>query len=74
MDNYKKGNGESPLSSTTSLFYSNSRYKAVSIVEVVDVDSPIHNYPLDDNCIHMQVKDGSKVANMMNYAYNNFQV
>ena len=41
---------------------------------VVEVNNEIHSYKLDENTIHMNVKSGSKVSNLMNYAYRQFEV
>jgi hypothetical protein len=38
------------------------------------MNEPLHSIKLDDNAIHMMVKAGSKVANLMNYASAKFEV
>jgi hypothetical protein len=39
-----------------------------------DLDNEIHSYQLDDNCVKMIVKPGSKVNNLLTYAHKVFQV
>jgi hypothetical protein len=38
------------------------------------VSEPLHSIQLDENTIHMQVKTGSKVANLTDYAFAKFEV
>jgi hypothetical protein len=39
-----------------------------------EVQEPLHSILLDSNVINMNVKVGSKVANLMNFACNKFEV
>ena len=39
-----------------------------------DVQYLVHSVKLDDNVIHMNVKLGSKITNLVNYACNKFEV
>ncbi len=68
MENYKK--------SSTSTFVNKFWFLSNLLVHilVVEVNNEIHSYKLDANTIHMNVKSGSKVSNLMNYAYRQFEV
>lgn len=39
-----------------------------------DLDNDVHSYLLDNNCVKMIVKSGSKVNNLLTFAYKVFQV
>ncbi|RNA09824.1 ribonuclease P subunit p25 [Brachionus plicatilis] len=45
----------------------------LSLEPAIDKSEPLHSIQLDSNVIHMNVKTGSKVANLVNYAIKQFE-